>query len=116
MKKLFYILTAWFPRRMPTTEKEFKQLKLLLTKIFHIPSDEKTWIIIASHIESIKPPSCRISHWFIVKMVRRFYINQLLHDIKIKHYAVIDKQTQEAEEAKKKIEKIEKIEPGVTIV
>lgn len=104
VKKLWLRLTIHWPRRMPTNAYDFLEVRQMLSEIYDLPKDETTWIILASHIENVKPPKLTVSYSYLVGMVKRFYINKMLHEEKIKYYEASEQVKKDLKLAQEKAE------------
>lgn len=85
LKRLYYHLTAWLPRPMPTTKEEFHQMKLLFMEVYDIPNRPDVWYTIASHLQSTKPWWLRKCYFTLINPAKRLDINQMLEGFKRQH-------------------------------
>jgi hypothetical protein len=96
--KLYYILTAYIPRKLPTTEAEFVVFKDKLLKYYGLPDEPQTYAVISGQIQSTLGHKIRKSYGDIANNVKRLKINALAQCYKMAAH----------EEFKARLEKIQK--------
>lgn len=104
MKKLWYLLTGWFPRRMPQSEADFLVMRSVLIEIFGVKDEPATWATISGQIGSSAPTTIRKPYNDLANAAKRLRINAIAQSFKMK--AVKELEQQLAERALKEAESI----------
>lgn len=74
---LYYLLTAYIPRKLPATQEEYDALKSILVDCYGVPNEPTTWIVVSGQINSTPAHKLRKSYGNIVNTVKRLEINML---------------------------------------
>lgn len=83
LRKAFYQLTAYVPRRLPRTENEYQKLKNVLTGYYGVQNNPKVWITVASHITGTHAEKLRKPWGKIANCAKRLDINYLAQTHKL---------------------------------
>lgn len=75
--KLFYLLTAYLPRRLPTTPEQYERFKNVLIGCYGVPDTDISWITVAGQITSTPATQIRKSWGSIANAAKRVRINTL---------------------------------------
>jgi len=123
MFKLYYLLTAYIPRKLPTTPLEYAQLKDILVDYYGVPNDAAAWITVAGQITSTQANKLRKSYGAIANAAKRLEINKLASEQKavemarfqdklekeLKAYVEAEKANEEAESGGEVLEVVQVI-------
>ncbi len=102
--KLYYLLTAYVPRKLPSDEWEYDDLKGILIKYFGLKQDDpKTWLTVAGHIQSTPTYKMTCSYGLLANVAKRLTVNKLAQEHKILETARLNAllQAKMEEEAKR---------------
>lgn len=77
IRKLYYHLTAYFPRRLPATPEAYLSFKSILIEAYHTPDEPQIWTLVAGHICSTDPARLRKPWGHIANAAKRLAINNL---------------------------------------
>lgn len=77
IKRLYYHLTAYVPRRLPATPEEFEHFKAVLIHCFGLSDEPVTWVTVSGQITSTPGDRLRKPWGTIANNVRRLRINNL---------------------------------------
>lgn len=80
--KVYHMVTAYLPRKMPTTYKEFDDLKHILTQYYGLKDEPAVWATVAGQVTSTKPTSLRKPYIFIANAARRLEVNRIAQEHK----------------------------------
>lgn len=104
-KKLYYHLTAYIPRKLPTNETEFMVFKEIMLKYYGVKDEPQTYHIIASQIQCTPGHKLRKPYGHIANQVKRVKINAIAQCYRIAaqkemeaQVAILMKKQAEAEE------------------
>ena len=75
-KKLWYRLTAWYPRKLPRTATQYAGLKDVLRQAFGLRDEPATWATAAGQVSSTQANKARRPLTHIVNAVRRIDTNK----------------------------------------
>lgn len=75
--KLFYHLTCYVPRRLPTTEDEYSRFKTVLVDAYGVPNEPNIWTMVAGQVTSTDPHRLRKPWGKIANACKRLAINEL---------------------------------------
>ncbi len=114
LKKLWYKLTAYIPRRLPLTEKEYDDFVYIVTNYYGLVLDSTVLLTVIGQMTARPASSLRFSYGSVVNAGKRMHINKALQAKKVieiaKLQAILDK---EVERLSKELEAAEpKSEPG----
>lgn len=116
LKKLFYRLTAYVPRKLPTTELEYAQFKDVLIGYYDVPDNPKSWMTVAGHICSTTPERLRKPWGNIANCAKRLDVNLLAMNHKMKATDDLNEQLkQKFEEESRRIEQEELDKPELEL-
>ncbi|HRH25105.1 MAG TPA: hypothetical protein PLQ20_02080 [Candidatus Paceibacterota bacterium] len=90
LKKMFYTLTAHYPRVLPSTEDEYKKMKHILNAYFEVPDDAKYWATIAGQITGTTPTKMRRTYKSLSNVAKRMDVNKLAQDHKLIAYEQLE--------------------------
>jgi hypothetical protein len=79
MKQLYYKLTAYIPRPLPTSQKEYSELKAILNQYYGLEDHPQAWYTMASQLLAGKPTSMRRSYGSIANAVKKMKVAALVH-------------------------------------
>lgn len=82
ISKIYYRLTIYLPRPIPTTIEEFMSLKDLLIKYYGLEDRPDVWFTVASQMTAGSPFSVRRSYVYYVNIAKRLPTNRLVKDVK----------------------------------
>lgn len=81
--KIYYLITAYLPRKLPSTKEELSHIRYVLTHYYGLEDRSDIWLTIFGNLTS-RPA---ISLWFYYGQLnavgRRMDINKLLHQEKL---------------------------------
>src|SRR5258708_3271739 len=107
--KLYYRLTAWIPRPLPTSQEDIPRLKHIFIQAFGLEDSPQVWYTIFANMASVKSTSSRVSYGSLATIARRLEINKVLQDQKaLEHGVHLAKLQAEAEKA---LEEAKQTEP-----
>ncbi len=75
--KLYYWLTAYVPRRLPTTEAQYDRFKNVLVDCYGVPNEPQVWALVSGQIASTPAHKLRKSWGHIANAAKRLGINGL---------------------------------------
>lgn len=105
MKKLYYLLTAHMPRKLPTNLESYQNLMGVLVAYYDVPNEPKAMATIASYICSVPAKKLRASYASLVNPAKRLEINHLANEQKnialVKLKDKLEKAMQEATDSLK---------------
>lgn len=108
--KIWFKLTASFPRRLPTTPAQYDQLKNILLHVFRVPDHASTWLTVAGQIASTPGTKMRKPLSQIVNAVQRLKVNQIAAAHRSEANKVFEKDLEDAfERAKAQAEAEQKV-------
>lgn len=82
LAKFYYHLTAYYPRRLPTTETELLKLRETLIKYYGLEDKVEVWYTVASQISATKPIVIRKPYAHLVNAATRLKTNTLAQRLK----------------------------------
>lgn len=85
ISKWYYLLTKYIPRKLPTTDEEFKQLKALFTSVYGLEDHPKVWYTVASQLTAGPPTSLYRSYGKMINAALKLNVMALAQ--LEKHYA-----------------------------
>lgn len=77
LKKIYYHLTAYVPRKLPATEAEFLAFKDIMLKYYGLKDEPDTYAMMTGQIQSTPGHKIRKSYGHIANSVKRLGINGL---------------------------------------
>lgn len=107
--KLYYKLTAWYPRLIPSSKEEWESLRHTLKEVFNIDDDPMVWYAVysraqGSNNDNTRLMSIRRSYLDLVNTTKRLKINKAAQDEKILAAEKIEADAKrKMEEAAKKV-------------
>ncbi len=111
--KLYYYLTAHYPRRMPETESEYLRLKEVLLQYFGVEDTSYVWVTVAGLVQNTKPTSIRKSYGSIANGAKRLKVNAIAQDQKVLAGKALEAKLKEL--AEKMVKESERAEAGTTL-
>lgn len=87
--KIWFKLTAWFPRKLPDTIEKLDRMLEVLKKYFGLEAGPDVWITVLSQIGATPPTQSRRSLSSIATVARRLKVNKLANDKKAGYYKEI---------------------------
>lgn len=122
IKELYYYLTAYIPRQLPTSVEEYEEMKDIFMRYYGLENNAQIWATVAGQICSTPANSLRKSYGSIVNAAKRLHINKIANEQKmlaIEELQNILKQKMEAmAEAEKKDEvrdySVDNVLPGTS--
>ena len=90
MKRLYYRLTAYWPRPLPTSPREFKHLLHVLHHYYDVPREPQALAVIAGVICSTQPTQVTKAWGHIANAAKRLKINKLANDLKLEAIAALE--------------------------
>lgn len=82
LAKIYYQLTSWYPRPMPTTQEEVDKVMSVFVQAFGLEEDEQTFYTVLSNMHAIKGTSTRFYYGSLLSIAKRLKINSLLNERK----------------------------------
>lgn len=83
MKELFYWLTTYLPRKIPTDSVSLSRLKHILMKYYNVPNQADCWLTIYGQLHSIPAIRLRKSYGHLANAAKRLAINKLVQEEKL---------------------------------
>ena len=77
LKKIYYHLTAYIPRRLPSSEAEFMKLKDILINYYDVLDEPQTYHMLAGQITSVPATKIRKPYGELANAIKRLKINSL---------------------------------------
>lgn len=100
--RLWLLLTAGWPRKLPQTLDEWNSLKERLHLYFGVEDEPTRWYTVAGYVMSTPPGSMRRSLSYLANVANRLHVNQLAQDQR--ELATIEGKRRLEEAAKKVVE------------
>jgi len=88
--KTYFKLTAYLPRKLPTTPEEYARFKHMLLKYYDVADEPKTWATVAGQVTSTPHYSIRKSFGVIANTVKRLEINALAQQDRVLAFEAIN--------------------------
>lgn len=89
---LYYKVTAYIPRQLPTTTDEIEDLQWILVKYFGLENDPAVWMNVMGDITSTPRTTTRKSLALLANVGKRVIINKAAHDFQVlEHNKLMDK-------------------------
>lgn len=108
LTKLYYHLTAYVPRKLPTTEAELLAMVEILKSAYGVKDEPQTYAMLAGCITSTPNHSIRRSYGYIVNSIHRLRINALAQSYRI---AAIEELKYKVEQAvKQEVERMTEVD------
>lgn len=82
ISKVYYRITAYYPRPRPTTLEEFLQVKQILIDHFNLIDRPDVWFTVASQITVGSPTSLRRAYVYYANAAKRLPTNRLVREAK----------------------------------
>jgi hypothetical protein len=79
ISRLFYLLTAFVPRRLPATEYEFCHMQDVLVDAYGVTNEAKVWATVCGHMTAVPSTKIRISWGKLATAAKRLEINMLIN-------------------------------------
>ncbi len=76
-------LTPWLPRKLPSTQAEYDDMKRILLEAYNVPDEPQVWALVAGHITSTPAHVMRKPWGHIANACKRLAINKLAQDNKV---------------------------------
>lgn len=100
--KLYYTLTAYVPRKLPTNQSEYEHFQNVLVVVYGVPDEPQVWTLVPGFICSTPATSIRASWGGIANAAKRLRINNMaqgyrkaaLEALNAKLLAAIEKQNE----------------------
>ena len=83
IKQIYYQLTAYIPRPIPTTVEEYEEMKEIFMRYYGLENSAPIWATVAGQICSTPATNLRKSYGSIVNAAKRLAINKLANDQKM---------------------------------
>ncbi len=83
IKKAYYHLTAYLPRKLPSSEAEFLAFRDVLLNYYSLKDEPQTYVVIAGQIQSTPGHKLRKSYGTIANHVKRVKINAIAQCYKV---------------------------------
>lgn len=96
LTKLYYRLTAYVPRKIPSTPDEYQTLVHVLINAYGVPDDPKSWATVAGHLTSVPATKLRYPWGSLANAAKRLQTNALAQHQRMAATAVLREQ-QEAQ-------------------
>lgn len=80
--KIYYHLTAYFPRKLPQTEEELVALRDTLIRFYGLEDKVEVWYTIAGQISAARPTQIRKPYAHLVNAAKRLKTNTLAQRLK----------------------------------
>ena len=77
---LWYQLTAYLPRLLPTTPEQYERLKHVLIHAYGVPDEPPVWILVSGQISSVPAQKIRLAWGLIANAAKRMQINQFMRE------------------------------------
>lgn len=77
IQKAYYILTAYVPRKLPTTEEGFNHLKKVVVEAYGVRDDVREMTVLVGQITSTHPNKIRRSYGHMANACKRLTMNAL---------------------------------------
>lgn len=81
--KLYYFLTGYLPRRLPSTKDELDALRCTLQLYYGLGDSLDEWICVLGHLQATPARSLRNSYINLVNPAKRLRVNKLAQDEKM---------------------------------
>ena len=95
LNKLYYLLTTYIPRKLPTTPLEYARFKDILVDAYGVQNDPIAWITVAGQVTSTQTNKLRKSYGAIANAAKRLEINKLASEHRSEEYAALNKRLEE---------------------
>lgn len=81
MRSLWYWLTAFYPRKMPSDARAYQDFKRILINHFGVPNEPQVWITVSGQITSAHPQTVRLAWGKIANAAKRLSIHKVTKDL-----------------------------------
>lgn len=83
MLTAWYRLTAYVPRRLPTSHQELDNFRTIAQEYYGLECTSDQWITVCGQITSTPASSLRKSYGSIINAAKRLNINRVAHEQKL---------------------------------
>jgi hypothetical protein len=95
LTKLYYQLTGWIPRPLPTDQESYEKMKVILKDAYGVPDELQVWGLLSGLITSTPPHRLSKSYQRIANCCHRLSINKLAVENKAKVMEAMQKQLED---------------------
>lgn len=78
--KLFFFLTTYYPRKLPTNEGQWDKMREVLHTYYGVPDDLQVWATILGFIGSVPASTIRRSYGYFANVGKRTLINKAIKE------------------------------------